>query len=81
MASKSRHKKKRSLQGKRRRGVARVTTPQQPVTQTYKPAAPSAKEPAHVVVRYPEVAPELKRIGILAGVLLTALAILALVLP
>lgn len=67
---------------------------QQPaVAQTYKPvappkvtapsvkvAAPSVKEPTPAVARYPQISNELRRIGMLAGILLVTLVVLALVL-
>ncbi|UCD53765.1 MAG: hypothetical protein JSU76_02305 [Dehalococcoidia bacterium] len=83
MASKSRRRRKRSLQSKKgkRRGISTVTAAQQqPVAQTYKPAAPSVQEPAPTVARYPTIATDLRRTGILAGILLTALVVLAFVL-
>ena len=80
MASKSRRRRKRSLQSKKgkRRGISTAT--QQPVAQTYKPAAPPVQEPAPTVARYPNIATDLRRTGILAGILLTALGVLAFVL-
>ena len=89
MGSKSRRKKKHSLQSKkRRRQISTVLTSQQPaVAQTYKPAAPpkvlapSVKEPTPTVAHYPQISSELRRIGMLAGILLVTLVVLALVLP
>ncbi len=83
MASKSRRGRKHSLQSKKgkRKGVSTVTaTQQQPVAQTYKPAAPPVQEPAPTVTRYPNIATDIRRTGILAGILLTALVVLAFVL-
>ena len=111
MASKSRRRRKHSLQSKKgkRRGISTVTAAQQqPVAQTYKPAAPSVQEPAQTykpaapsvqepaqtykpaappvqepaptVARYPNIATDIRRTGILAGILLTALVVLAFVL-
>jgi len=83
MASKSRRRGKRSLQSKKRerRGISTVTAgQQQPVAQTYKPAALPVQEPAPTVARYPHLATELRRTGILAAIMLTALAVLAFVL-
>ncbi len=83
MASKSRRKKKHSLQSKKikRRVIPTITTiEQQPVTQTYKPAVPPVQEPAPAIARYPHVAADLRRIGILAGILLAALGVLSFVL-
>ena len=66
-----------------------ITTPQQPITQANEPApaltasAPSAsiltpvtKLPA---IQYPYIGIELRRIGILAGIMLVILVVLALV--
>ena len=82
MASKSRRRRKHSLQSKKgkRRGISTATAAQQPVAQTYKPAAPQVQEPAPTVARYPTIATDLRRTGILAGILLTALVVLAFVL-
>jgi len=83
MASKSRRRRKHSLQSKKRkrRDISTVTaSQQQAVAQTYKPAAPPVQEPAPTVARYPNIATDLRRTGILAGILLTALVVLAFVL-
>jgi hypothetical protein len=67
---------------------------QQPaVAQTYKPvappkvavpsvkvAAPSVKEPTPAVALYPQTSNELRRIGMLAGIMVVTLVVLALVL-
>jgi hypothetical protein len=89
MGSKSRRKRKHSLQSKKRRQISTpILTSQQPaVAQTYKPtappkvAAPSVKEPTPTVALYPQISNELRRIGMLAGILLVTLVVLALVLP
>jgi len=84
MASKSRRKRKHSLQSKRRkgRGIAVATVaPQQVVAPTYQPAAPVVKEPAPTATRYPHIGAELRRIGMLGGIMLAILVVLALVLP
>jgi hypothetical protein len=63
-----------------------VKEPTPTVAQTYKPtapprvAAPSVKEPTPTVARYPQTSKELRRIGMLAGILLVTLVVLALVL-
>ncbi len=83
MASKSRRRGKHSPQSKKgkRRGISTVTaSQQQPAAPTYKPAALQVQEPAPTVARYPHIVAELQRIGILAGILLTALVVLAFVL-
>jgi hypothetical protein len=54
-----------------------------PVKVTVPPvkvAAPSVKEPTPAVARFPQISNELRRIGMLAGILLVALVVLALVL-
>lgn len=94
MPGKSRRDRgKHSGRSKRRRS-ARVSSAaaaqQPPVSQTYesKPQpevpAPLASVPAPVAkvtaVRYPYIAAELRRIGILAGIMLIVLVVLALVL-
>jgi len=88
MPGKSRHgRKKHSFQskkGKSRRSSPPVVTQQQPVSQTYKPVAPLVSAPAPVsmqtATQYPHILNELRRIGILAGIMLAILVVLALVL-
>jgi len=96
MGSKSRRRRKHSLQSKKRRKQISTTvlTSQQPaVAQAYKPAAPptvavppvkvaapSVKEPTPAVARYPQISNELRRIGMLAGIMVVTLVVLALVL-
>jgi len=83
MASKSRRKRKYSLQskGRTRRDIATTTVaPQQAPAPTHQPTPPVAKEPAPPVVHYPHIGIELRRIGILAAILLTTLAVLVRVL-
>jgi len=84
MASKSRRSKSKK---KKRRQISAVTaTQQQAVAQTYKPVAPSrvatpsVREPTPTVARFPHIVTELRRIGILAGIILATLVVLALVL-
>jgi hypothetical protein len=95
MSSKSRHKRgKHSFQGKKRkdRRTPVVTATETPVAaQAYTPAAssqvvaPSARVPTPTprpaMVKHPYVASELRRIGITAGIMLAALAILSVALP
>ena len=94
MPGKSRRKRKYSIQSKKRKGgLSRPTVlAQQPaVTQTREPVAspdvsvPSAKVPTPMAkpaaVQYPYIATELRTIGILAGIMLIILAVLAVVLP
>ena len=80
----------RSKQKGKQRGSLAIATQQQTVTQTYKPAPPpkalvsSVSAPApmaiQTVTRYPYILTELRRIGILAGIMLAILVVLALVL-
>ena len=82
-----------SVQSKKKKNrLSRSTTlaPQPAVAQTGEPAAkpsvsvPSVNMPATVVkpivVRYPYIAAELRTIGILAGIMLVVLVVLALLL-
>ena len=94
MPGKSRHdRRKHSFQGKKKKGrrsPAGVVAQQQAVTETHKPvvhprvAAPSASAPTPMpgltAVRHPYILTELRRIGILAGVMLAILVVLVLVL-
>jgi len=83
MPGKSRHSR-RSKKGKGRQVSSTVAAQQQAVTQTPKPAAPSASAPTPLAtltaVRYPYIVTELRRIGILAGIMLVILVVLALIL-
>jgi hypothetical protein len=79
-----------SKKKKRSRGSSALDAQQQPVSQTYESAsqpvvsASSASVPtpkaAQTVARYPYIVTELRRIGILAGIILAILVVLALVL-
>ena len=92
MPGKSRHSRKKHLpQSKKRKGrpsFPGVVAPQQAEIQVDKPAAPaqvvaplaSTPMPVLTAVRHPYVLAELRRIGILAGILLAILVVLALVL-
>ena len=94
MPGKSRHgKRKHSFQGKKkkgRRGPPGIVPQQQAAIQIDKPVAPpgvvapSASAPtpmpAPTAVRHPYILAELRRIGILAGVMLVILVVLVLVL-
>jgi len=93
MPGKSRHARRRLSRSKKRKGgqVSSAVAAQQPaVTQADKPAAspkvsaPSASVPSPLAtltaVRYPYIVTELRRIGILAGIMLVILIVLALVL-
>ena len=88
-----RKREKRSLQSKRREGGQSQPTmlTQQPAsTQTHEPASPPVVPPSStggstpmagpLAARYPYVAAELKAIGILTGIMLIILIVLALVL-
>ena len=95
MPGKLQHRKGRHLpQSKRRKSRRRFSTPvaqHQAVAQTHESvsrpsaSASSASMPTPVAklaaARYPHIATELRTIGILAGVVLIILAVLALVLP
>jgi len=91
MPGKSRHGRKKHLpQGKKRKGrqgSPGAVAPQQAEIQADKPAAPaqvapsaSTLVPAPMVTRYPYILAELRRIGILAGIVLVILIVLAIVL-
>ncbi len=93
MPGKSRHGRgKRSFQSKRgksKRHPSATVVQQQVAAQTDKPvtppkSAPSARVPTPMArltaARYPYVVAELRRIGILAGIMLGILIVLALVL-
>lgn len=94
MSGKSRRGRgKRSSQIRKKKGrlASPAITAQQPAaTQTREPiisskvAAPSASMPTSMSIpsaaRYPFIATELRRIGILAGIVLVILVVLALVL-
>ncbi len=79
-----------SKKGKGRRSRSVTVTHQQPVAQSNKPvsrpevSAPPVSVPApvppQIVVQYPYIVTELRTIGILAGVMLAILVVLALVL-
>ena len=82
MSGKSRHGKgKHSARSKRKKGTQHFST----VTETQKlGAAPSAsvptQTPAPTIAKSPYILTELRRIGILAGIMLAILIVLALVL-
>lgn len=90
MSRKSRRRGRHLPQSKRRRGRKGFSAPAQPsaVTQRYEPApqpkvvAPMAKAPTPrattTLVQSINVAAELRRIGILAGIILAILIVLAL---
>ena len=93
MPSKSRRKRdKHSIQSKKKGGPSRLSVPaQQPAaTQTHEPvSSPDVSAPSirvavpktkPIAVRYPYIATELRTIGILAGIMLVVLVVLALVL-
>ena len=83
-----RHRGKRLSQSKKGKGTLARAAQQRVVTD--KPAAPAVPVPSPSVptpkatltgARYPYVVTELRRIGILAGIMLAILVILAFVLP
>ena len=86
MPGKSRQARRRLSRGKKRKArqvSAAITAQQQAVTQTYEPSAPARVDApsATVPMRYPYIVTELRTIGILAGIMLAILVVLALVLP
>ena len=88
MPGKSHRKRgKHSARSKKRRDTLAQVAPQQPVKETYRPVTVAAPPPVRQApretpaVRYPYVASELRRIGILAGVMLVILIVLSLLLP
>ena len=94
MPSKSQHgRRKHSFQGKKKKGKRSpqgIIAQRQADIQINKPATPpravtpraSAPTPTPVLttIRYPYIFTELRRIGVLAGILLVILVVLALVL-
>ena len=95
MTGKSRHGKgNHPSRSKRRKGkqhFSAAVIQQQATTETHEPVAlprataPAASVPAQMPkptpVQYPYILAELRRIGILAGIILAILVVLALVLP
>jgi len=86
MPGKSRQARRRLSRGKKRKArqvPSAITAQQQAVTQTEEPSAPARvyAPPATVPTRYPYIVTELRTIGILAGIMLAILVVLALVLP
>ena len=92
MSGKSRRRQgKHSFQSKKRKDALARATQQQPVSQVKKPVSrpavstPSAREPIPRATlraaRNPYITTELQRIGILGGIILTILVVLAFVLP
>ncbi len=88
-----RSRRKHSFQGKKKKGrrsPSGIVVQRQAATQTYKPdipskvVAPTARAPTPMPVltpvRYPYILTELRRVGILAGIMLAILVVLALVL-
>ena len=80
----------RSKKGKARQVPSAIVAQRQAATQSYEPvsrpdvSAPSARLPTPMAVlttvRYPYIFTELRRIGILAGIMLVILVVLALIL-
>jgi hypothetical protein len=92
MSGKSRHRRgKHSIHGKRKKGKLRhqvivaqpqaVTQAEEPVSppQAPVPSAKTATPAAPIAIKYPYILTELRRIGILAGIILAILIVLALV--
>jgi hypothetical protein len=94
MPSKSRRKRgKRSFQGKKRKGrltpvlktaeqvtASQTGTPAAPSTVTAPPVSKPVPAPTPMAARYPYVTSELKRIGIIAAIVIAVLVILSRVL-
>ncbi len=81
---------KYSARSKKGRGTLARVAQQRAAAETYEPPAPAAPAPPPSVptpvatptgARYSYVASELRRIGIVAGIMLAILVVLALVLP
>ncbi len=90
MPGKSGRKLSRSRRRKSRHDAQAITTQRQPVSQTYTPApqpkvsAPPASIPTRTATltaaQHPYIVPELRRIGILAGITLAILVVLVIIL-
>ena len=93
MPGKSRHGRRKLPRSKRRRerqNISAISPPQEVATETHKPTShpevltPSVSVPTKMATvattQYSYVAAELQRIGILTGVILVILVLLALVL-
>ncbi len=93
MSGKSRRSRgKHAIHGKRKKGKLRhqvIVAQPQAVTQAEESVSPpqapvpstkTATPATHVVVKYPYILTELRRIGILAGIMLAVLIVLARVL-
>ena len=86
MPGKSRRSQgKHSARSKRQQGTVTRVAQQRVATETNMPATPAPGRPLPVAkptgARYPYIARELRTIGILAGIMLVVLVVLALVLP
>jgi len=91
MPGKSRHRRgkhsARSKKGKVRRGISAAVAQQPAMAQSYQPVStaptPSAKVPkprsTPTRLHYPYITAELRRIAILAGIMLTVLVVINLV--
>jgi hypothetical protein len=79
----ARHKSSRSKKRKDRQASPAVAVQRPAVAQTSEPVAPARVQTPAVSTptRYPYIVTELRTIGILAGIMLVILVVLALVLP
>jgi len=83
MSGKSRHKHlHQSKKRKKRRGFSAIAAQQQPVSQTPTPSAKVLTAKSSLPpVQYPYITIELRRIALLAGIMLTVLVVVYLVIP
>jgi len=90
MPSKSRHKHlHQSKKKKKRRGFSVTASQQQPVSQVYTPVSQAPTPSVKVLtpkstlppVQYPYITIELRRIALLAGIMLIVLVVVYLVIP
>ena len=90
MPSKSRRKHlQQSKKRKKRRGFSVTASQQQPVSQVYTPVSQTPTPSAKVLtpkstlppVQYPYITIELRRIALLAGIMLIVLVVVYLVIP
>ncbi len=90
MSKKSQHRLSRSQRKKSGKASLPASSQRQPVAQVPSVSPPDVSTsvvrepvpgPTSAVVRYPYISAEMRRIGILAGIIISILVVLALVLP